>query len=131
MTTSPRSSFFAPPSLGGKLAIANLNGWVIIFLIGRSEVLPPDLPLWLQFAVAALLFILAMPLGMCIPMMSGPAPLGGIVMIVLILAANAFVWGYGLAWCLRRAQAAYRSWREPRPRRRLPRHFPPIEDSQS
>ena len=105
-------SFFGRPSLGGVLTMVNLNAWVIFALASRDSELARDLPSWADAVLSGLFFGLSLPLLPCLWVFTigtGAQGATGIVFTVLALALNAFLWGYGLAWCIERV----RHWRFP------------------
>ena len=115
------SLFLTPLSLGGKLTLVNANFWVIFVLLARSNSIPRDLPDVIEYAGIGLLFLMSLPLVGLLPTITAPTGylailpnrglpgVWGLLAAVVSLGINAFIWGYGLAWCLKIVRSYFAS----------------------
>ncbi|QDU25708.1 hypothetical protein ETAA8_07780 [Anatilimnocola aggregata] len=100
------SHWFFRPSLGWTLTLTNINAWVILFLIVRGHITPGDpFPAseFLLVLLGLMMLILSIPFATCVMLPSGHGGMDylGIVFTVVVIGANSFAWGYGLAWCIK------------------------------
>jgi hypothetical protein len=112
--------FFRLPNRGGLLAILNvtlcltLTHYVNVYRHGH---LPDG---WLRSTIFCIWIVLSLPLTPCV-LMSGWNDLDDLIKLGVLLAINAFLWGYGLSWLYTRIT----SGRPSREQRRLDRGLCP------
>jgi hypothetical protein len=114
MLNAKPSLFLTPLSLGGKLTVVNANFWVIFVLLARGNLLSRDLPYGIAYPGEVLIVVMSLPLVCLVPTITGPTGIWailptiglpgvwGLLVAVVILGSNAFLWGYGLAWIIER-----------------------------
>lgn len=93
--------FFRLPNLGGRLAILNAALWLILFTYIETYHRGTVSGNGMQLLVMGVVIALSLPLTPCFLTIGGMRGIGGIDGLILfgcLLAANSFLWGYGLIW---------------------------------
>ncbi len=107
MSVNEHRSFFGMPSLGGKLTLVNANLWIVLLLLIRGGAFTQETPAYVSILISILMLILAFPFGIFVLLPSlgyRVVGIGEIVGSAALFGVNAFVWGYGLAWCYERVR---------------------------
>lgn len=90
------------PSLGGWLAIGNCL--TIASIIGALQLSDQELPNWAFIPAAVVLYFLTFPIACwaLLPQLDGGPTYEQIVFQAVIIGVNSIVWGYGMAWVIKR-----------------------------
>lgn len=102
-----KGKFFGAPNLGGWLTIGNCSFWACTFLgirLGETYLknYSPNAASQLIFAVLMLVFSVPLALPFLLPQLDYTPTLSHIVLGSVVIGLNALIWGYGLAWIVRR-----------------------------
>ena len=102
-----RSKFLGKPSLGGWLTIANCSFWACTFLGIRLadaylKNCSPDAVSQLVFSVVMIAFSLPLALPFLLPHFDYTPTLYDVVLGSAVIGLNSIIWGYSLAWMMRR-----------------------------
>ena len=99
--------FLGRPTLGGWLTIANCLAWAAFILVTRPG--PHELNGVIMAVVVVVFFIIAAPLAILFWLPTFGHPSFDDIMAQSVMAGlNSILWGYGLAWVIRKIRAQER-----------------------